>query len=203
MDHCRVSIKNMSDLLYEHIAKKITLSKDDFARFLKLTKRENIEKNNFFLHEGNIAKYIAFVNSGALYSYSTDEKGNKHVIQIAMEGYWIGDLSSFLSEEISKFNVQAIVLTEVIFLNKPNFEKVCIEIPCFERFFRLLIQNAYVNSQKRVSSIYGESVKTRYLELIKIHPTLIQRIPQHYIASYLGIKPQSLSRIRKDLSKNK
>jgi len=193
----------VSDLLYEHIAKKINLSKDDFDRFLKLTKLETIEKTNFFLHEGDISKYMAFVNSGALYSYSTDEKGNKHVIQIALEGYWIGDLSSFLSEKISKFNVQAIETTEVILLGKSNFEKACLEIPCFERFFRLLIQNAYVSSQKRVSSIYGESARTRYLELIKTQPTLIQRIPQHYIASYLGIKPQSLSRIRKDLSNNK
>ena len=107
---------------------------------------------------------------------------------------------SFISGEQALFNIQAIETSELILLSKENFQKVCETIPVFERFYRMLIQNAYVHSQKRISRIYKNSAEERYLNLIKEHPEIIQRIPQHYIASYLGIKPQSLSRIRKNLS---
>lgn len=189
----------MNSILYKNIKEKVDISEQDFEQFSILTETLNISKNEFLVHEGDVAKYMAFVNSGALYSYSIDEKGNKHVVQIALESYWISDLFSFLSQEVSAFNVQAIESSEIILLSKSNFEKACSTIPAFERFFRILIQNAYVGSQRRVSRIYGNSAEERYKQLIKSNPKMIQNIPQHYIASYLGIKPQSLSRIRKDL----
>lgn len=188
------------NLLYKNITKIIDISEQDFESFLSLTKTLEIKKDNFFISEGKIAKYIAFVNKGALHSYSIDEKGDKHIIQIALENYWISDLFSFISGEQALFNIQAIETSELILLSKENFQKVCETIPVFERFYRMLIQNAYVHSQKRISRIYKNSAEERYLNLIKEHPEIIQRIPQHYIASYLGIKPQSLSRIRKNLS---
>ena len=193
----------MSDLLFEHLTKKINLSKNDFERFLKLTKTVTIEKNEFLIHEGSISKYIAFIISGVLYSYARDEKGDKHVIQIALENNWISDLYSFLSEEPSIYNVHAIENSEIILLSKVNFEKACDTIPMIERYFRILIQNAYVDSQRRVSRIYGNTAEERYLKLFDSNPEIIQSVPQHYIASYLGIKPQSLSRIRKKIYDNK
>ena len=189
----------MSNLLYKNIKKKVDVTEQDFEQFLALTKPLNIKKNDFFLHEGDIAKYMAFVNSGVLYSYTIDKKGNKHVVQIALEDYWVSDLFSFLTQEACIFNVQAIESSEITLLGKDNFEKVCATIPVFERFFRMLFQNALVASQRRVSRIYGKSAEERYLELIKRNPKIIQRVPQHYIASFLGIKPQSLSRIRNNL----
>lgn len=188
-------------LLYNNIKEKINLSKQDFERFLKLTKVITVYKGDFFVNEGNIAKYIAFINSGILYSYSTNEKGDKQVIQIGLENHWISDLYSFLSKTPSTFNVQAIETSEIVLLSKDNFEKVCDTIPYFDRFFRLLMQGAYVNSQRRVSKIYADSAEERYLKLMQTEPKIIHSVPQHYIASYLGIKPQSLSRIRKKLSK--
>lgn len=187
--------------LYNNIREKINLSKQDFESFFKLTKSITINKDEFFINEGNITKYIAFVNSGILYSYSTNEKGNKQVIQISLENNWISDLYSFLSKTPSIFNVQAIETSEITLLSKDNFEKACDTIPAFDRFFRLLMQGAYVNSQRRISRIYADSAEERYLRLIQSEPKIIHRVPQHYIASYLGIKPQSLSRIRKKLSK--
>lgn len=189
----------MNDLLFKNINEKIKLSKEDFDEFLSLTKTIVISKNDFFISEGTSAKFIAYVNKGVLYSYTVDNKGDKHVVQIAWENHWISDLYSFLSNELSNFNVQAIEQTEITIINKDNFEKACDKFPVFERFFRLLIQNAYISAQKRVSRIYGNTAEERYLKLIKDNPQIIQRVPQHYIASYIGIKPQSLSRIRKKM----
>ncbi len=185
--------------LYNNLTEKITITDGDYNKFLELTKSVSISKNDFFIHEGNVSKYIAFVNSGVLYSYTIDKKGNKHVVQIAPENHWISDLFSFFSYETSAFNIQAIEDCEITILSRENFEKACNTIPAIERFFRLLIQNAYVDSLRRVSRIYANSAEERYLNLIKSNPKIIQRVPQHYIASYLGIKPQSLSRIRKKL----
>ncbi len=187
--------------LFSNITNKINISEQEFETFRSLTKTISLKRNDFFIDEGRIAKYIAFVIEGVLHSYSIDEKGEKHVIQIALENYWISDLYSFFSEEPALFNVQAIETSEIIVLSKESFSKACDTIPAFERFFRILIQNAYVASQRRVSKIYKNSAEERYLAFIQEHPEVIQRVPQHYIASYLGIKPQSLSRIRKNLSR--
>lgn len=189
----------MTVSIYDNIVEKINISDDDFNKFVELTKKKFISKNDFFISEGDVSKYIAFVNSGVLYSYVTDEKGNKHVVQIAPENHWISDLFSFFSLETSGFNIQAIEDTEITILSKDSFEEACNSIPSIERFFRLLIQNAYVDTLRRVSRIHGNSAEERYLKLISSNPKIIQRVPQHYIASYLGIKPQSLSRIRKKL----
>lgn len=189
----------MNSLLYTNITEKISLSKDNFEQFLALTKTKILEKNELFINEGDSAQYLAFIQSGILYSYSVDPKGEKHVIQIATESHWITDLSSFISEDSSYFNIQAIEESEIILISKANFDIACEEIPVFERFFRLLIQNAYVNTQSRISRIYGNTAEERYKKLLESNPTIIQKIPQHYIASYLGIKPQSLSRIKKTM----
>ncbi len=189
----------MNSLLYKNITDKINLSRDDFEKFAALTKVKTLKKNEFFLREGNSAKYLAFITSGILYSYSVDQKGEKHVIQIALKNHWISDLSSFISSNTSNYNIQAIEASEILLISKTNFEKACKKIPVFERFFRLLIQNAYVNSQSRISRIYANTAEERYKKLLESNPTIIQKISQHYIASYLGIKPQSLSRIRKKL----
>ncbi len=189
----------MTNQLFKNITTKVKISQKDLEKFLSLTRVTRIKKNDFFINEGSFAKYIAFVNSGVLYSYSVDEKGDKHVVQIALENHWISDLFSFLSNEPSLFNIQAIENSELTLLNRDNFEKACDTIPAFERFFRILIQNAYVSSQRRVSRIYGNTAEERYLKLVKDNPKILQSVPQHYIASFLGIKPQSLSRIRKNL----
>jgi len=194
--------QKMTNQLFKNISNKVKISEQDFEKFMVLTKTITIKKNEFFIDEGSTAKYIAFINTGILYSYTIDDKGDKHVVQIALENHWISDLFSFLANEPSLFNVQAIETSEITILSKENFEKACDTIPAFERFFRLLIQNAYVSSQRRVSRIYGNSAEERYLKLIKTHPKIIQSVPQLYIASYLGIKPQSLSRIRKKLYDN-
>lgn len=189
----------MSQLLYQNISEKTAISTSEFESFLSYTKSKTIAKHTHFLNEGEVANYIAFVVSGGLYSYTIDDKGERNVLQIALENYWISDLYSFFSKEASKLNIEAIDDTKLIIISKENFEKTCDVFPAIERFQRLLIQNAYVSTLRRVSEINSKSAPQRYLELVTNHPKIIQRVPQLLIASYLGIKPQSLSRIRKRL----
>mgnify|MGYP000483506377 CR=1 FL=1 len=111
----------------------------------------------------------------------------------------LSDLYSYFSQETSKLNIEVITKTELIIISKDNFDKCCDTIPAFDRFQRLLFQNAYVNTLQRVSELNSKSAPQRYLDLANKYPEIIQQVPQLLIASYLGIKPQSLSRIRKKL----
>lgn len=108
---------------------------------------------------------------------------------------------SFLSDRPAIFTIEALEATTILAIKQTDFERVCRKIPKFEHFFRILIQNAYVNSQQRIVKTFSEDAGNRYLALIKQQPDLLQRVPQYLIASYLGIKPESLSRIRKNYLK--
>ena len=190
----------MKSLLRSHIEKVLNqpITDAEFGQFLELTFQKSYDKKALLAEEGNVCNYIYFIEEGSCYSFMTDHKGEKHTIQFALEGYWISDLYSFFSSRKAVYTLEALENTKVLALNKENFQKACDSIPCFDRFFRILIQNAYVSLQYRLARTNSEEADIRYDEFSKLHPEFIQRIPQYLIASYLGIKPQSLSRIRKE-----
>ncbi|MCF6360550.1 MAG: Crp/Fnr family transcriptional regulator [Cyclobacteriaceae bacterium] len=190
------------EFLKKHLALKVDVSDSDFDKFVGLTKTISLKKGEFFLRASKIARYQVFLLSGVMATYTVDKKGEKHVLQIAIEGHWTSDLFSFLAVEPSLFYVEAMEDTELLAISKENFELVCDEIPVFERFFRLLIQNGFIYLQRRILNMYSESAEDRYLKLIREKPEIAQSVPQHYLASFLGIKPQSLSRIRKSIADN-
>jgi len=166
--------------------------------FLKLMFEKNFEKKDLLAEEGKDCSYIYFIVQGSCYSYFVEPDGDKQVVQLAIEGNWISDLFSFFSDKKAIYAIEALEPVKVLALNRHSFEKACDTIPWFDRFFRILIQKAYIVSQNRLAKTKSDEAETRYQELSKAHPQLIQRIPQYLIASYLGIKPQSLSRIRKE-----
>lgn len=180
-----------------------TLSDDEFGQFSKLLFEKTYDKKTLLLEEGNFCNYVYFIEEGSCYSFITDNKGEKHAIQFGLEGYWISDLYSFYSGRKAIYNIETLEPIKVLMLNKENFEKACCTIPLIDRFFRILIQNAYVALQYRLAKTNSEDAEHRYEEFAKIHPDFVQRIPQYLIASYLGIKPQSLSRIRKEMTLKK
>ena len=193
----------MTTLLKNHIEKKInqSLSEHDFDKFIKLVFEKSFEKRDLLVEEGGFCNYIYFIEQGACYSYLTDEKGEKHVIQFALEDYWISDLYSFFSGKKAIYSIEVLEQTKVLALNKDSFQKACDTIPTFDRYFRILLQNAYVTLQQRMAKTNSEEGENLYKEFSKIHPDFIQRIPQYLVASYLGVKPESLSRIRKGIAK--
>ena len=173
---------------------------DDFS---KLIFEKSVDKKAVLVEEGNICNYVYFVIEGSAYSYITDPKGNKHALQFALESYWISDLYSFFSGRKAIYTVETLEPCKLVVLSKENFELACKTIAVFDRFFRVLIQNAYVSLQYRLAKANSEEAETRYEEFSKQYPHFMQRIPQYLIASYLGIKPQSLSRIRKEIISRK
>ncbi len=191
----------MSELI-QNIEKTLNskITSQEIEQITKLFKQIKFRKNEFLAQEGKKCDLIYFIESGSCYSYLSDQKGDKNVVQFALEGYWISDLYSFFSGNKALYSIEALEDISALSLTKENFDEVCSSSPLFDRFFRLLIQNAYVSLQYRLVKTTSEEAEARYKEFSKLHPKFAQRIPQFLIASYLGIRPQSLSRIRKELS---
>ncbi|MEO7120927.1 MAG: Crp/Fnr family transcriptional regulator [Ginsengibacter sp.] len=193
----------MYELLYKKITETISITAEefDFCKALFLPKK--LRKRQFLLQDGDVNKYTAFVSKGLLRSYTVDEKGNEHILQFAFEGWWMGDLYSFLTDEPSSFNMEALEACELLLITKPSWELLLNKIPAFERYFRILIQNNLIATQKRLMGSLSKSAEEKYVNLINTFPGCLQRVPQHMIASYLGITPETLSRIRGQMAARK
>jgi CRP-like cAMP-binding protein len=197
----RVIHKQMTDLLFETISKTVTLSEADKEVIRKNSYLKKLKKHQFFLQEGDVSRSSGFVNKGCLKTYSTDKNGDEHIFQFAIEGWWVSDMYSFLTGEPATYSIEALEDSEIVFMDPESRERILEQVPGFERFMRILLEKNYVAGQRRVNSMLGNSAEERYLAFIKTYPQIVQRVPQHSIASYLGIAPESLSRIRKQLNR--
>lgn len=155
------------------------------------------------MNEGEVSRNLYFIDSGATHTFLVDKKGEVHTVQFGFEGYWIGDMYSFFSGNPAIFNVETLEPSTLFAMKNSDFVKACSQISKFEHFFRVLVQNGYLSSLQRIAKSFSEDAEQQYLSLIKKHPDLPQRVPQYLVASYLGIKPQSLSRIRHNLTKKR
>lgn len=195
----------MQDLLAKNILRAIghTLTDEEFALFCRHSFVKSFDRKTLLSQEDEHCKYVYFLVKGSAYSYIVNDQGDKHAIQFALEGYWITDQYSFFSNRPGIYSIETLEPTEALVVNKENFEKICQSSHMFEHFFRILIQNAFVALQYRLARTNSTDAEHRYLEFSQLHPEFVQRIPQYLIATYLGIKPQSLSRIRKELAERK
>jgi len=194
----------MQNLVRENIEKTLgqKISGEMYAYFLKLTFEKSFDKKEYLAEPGSVCKYQYFILEGACYSYYVNEKGDTNAIQFALEDYWITDAASYFSNEPSVFNIQTIEPTRALLLNKQNFEELCNSFPLYDKFFRILLQRTLGALHYRIAKTNSENAEYRYREFSKMYPYFVQRIPQYLIASYLGIKPQSLSRIRNEMAYN-
>jgi len=186
----------MYEVLQQSLAKEINLTPEEFEQVKAFFIPKKLRKNQFLLQEGDVCRYSALVEKGALYSYSTDEKGAKHVVQFALEGSFISDLFSLLTGEPSKLNIEAFEDSELLLLTQENRDRLLSAVPRFETYMRQLIERAYVALLRRVEGTMGRTAEERYAHLLQERPHLLARLPQHLIASYLGITRETLSRIR-------
>ena len=195
----------MEDLLRLNIERTIgqQITDDQFEQFSSFLFLESFDKKTILCEEGSHCKNVYFLLTGSAYSYLLNEHGDKHAIQFALEGYWITDHYSFFSGKPGIYTIETLEASQILILNRENFEKICSSNHLFEHFFRILIQNAFIGLQYRLAKTNSEDAEHRYAEFSNLYPVFVQRIPQYLFASYLGIKPQSLSRIRKDQSVKK
>jgi CRP-like cAMP-binding protein len=194
----------MWDLLLKNLGKYITLSDEDIAIIESLFSYRKFRKRQYILQEGDINRYETYIIKGITRTYEVDEKGQEHIIQFGLEDWWIGDLYSFLTETPSKYNIDCLEDTEVLQITKPDLELLYEKVPKMERHFRIMIQNAFIATTRRLSATLIKSAAERYEEFIEKYPHIEQRVPNHQVASFLGIAPQSLSRIRsQSIARNK
>ena len=190
----------MYDRIRANIARRITLTDAEFDRFTTFLQPKTYKKKDFLLQAGEISKHLAFVNEGIFRTYTIDKTGEEHVLQFSLEDWWTGDTYSGLTQKPSTFFIEALEDSHVYLIDNQELEKIFAEIPKFERYFRILAQNRFIALQERINGDLTDSAEERYLDLLNRYPTLPQRVPQQYIASFLGIQPPSLSRIRKQLA---
>lgn len=183
--------------LYNTFNKYIKLSKQEYLDLEDKLLLKKLSKKEYLIRQGEVINYLPFIKSGLMINYRLDDKGEKHVIQIRWTGLWLGDLYSFFSNSPTHFNILTCQPTELLLINHETFNYIAKKHPVYEKFFRLSIQNAYMETLNQIYNLHSSSAAERYHSLIKNVPELFDHIPHYLIASFLGIKPQSLSRIRR------
>lgn len=189
----------MYDIFYNHLEEKIKLSNKDKEVLQTFFKPVHLVKKQLLLVEGNVCRQLAFVTKGLLKAYHTDEKGNEHINQFSPEGWWTSDMNSYLSGEVSFYSIDAIEDSEVLLLASEEFENLITMVTAMERYFRLLFQNSLITKERRLISSYTHTAEEKYRYMLQSNPDLIARLPQNLLASYLGISPETLSRLKKHL----
>jgi CRP-like cAMP-binding protein len=189
----------MMDVLFRHIAEKVVLTDPDKEVIKTFFVAKTLRKRQYLLQEGEVCKYLSFVAKGLLRTYNVDEKGDEHMSIFGWEGWWLSDFHSFLSAEPSVFYIDAIEESEVLMITRENYEALMLAVPIMDRYFRILYQNSLVTKERRLMSSITHSAEEKYVQLLASNPQIIERIPQNLIASYLGIAPETLSRIKKNL----
>ncbi|CAN5838640.1 Crp/Fnr family transcriptional regulator [soil metagenome] len=190
----------MFEQLFHTINQKVELTEEEQGAIKPFFIPKKIRKRQYLLQEGEACKYTAFVEKGVLRSYSLDEKGNEHLVQFALEGWWISDQYSVLTGEPSVYNIDALEDSEILLISDASFEAMLETVPKMEKYFRILMQNSMIAMQRRLVASLSLTAEEKYTRMINAYPDIILRVPQHMIASYLGITPETLSRIRKQMS---
>lgn len=191
----------MYDIFKQYLDSKIALTTEESAYIRSFCILKRLRKKQYLLQEGDVWKYNAFITKGCLRTYAVDERGNEHIIAFAVENWWTGDRESLLLGEPSKFNIDAIEESEVILITKSNFAILCKAIPAFNDMVNAILQRSFIASQNRIHASISYSAEEKYLNFLNIYPGLALRIPQNMIASYLGITPETLSRVRSQTPK--
>lgn len=193
----------MAERLRQHLERRVALSDREYETIHSFFTPRRLRKRQFLLQEGEVCRQLAFVLDGCLRAYTVDAKGEEHILQFAIEDWWISDLESYLGGTPSRQTIDALQDSEILLLDVRARDALMAAVPAMERFFRLLLEANYVATRRRIAETLSVSAEDRYLSFLTTYPSLAEQLPLGQIASYLGITPQSLSRIRKELATKK
>jgi len=184
-------------LIFENIEKHIDLSDAEKEYLASILVVKRVKKGELLLQQDDIAEKIYFVESGSLRGYSINELAKESTIMFAIKGWWITDMNSFVNKEPSILSIIALEETNIIRLDSKTLEELYRQVPKFERFFRILFQNAYIREQQRAYFKIAYSTLENYKRFLVKYPHIVEKITQKQIASYLGVTPEFLSTIKK------
>ena len=182
--------------LLHYIHQHVNLTNEEEEILVQHITYRKYLKGQFVVQHGDVCKHESFVVKGCLKTFYVDPEGLEHIVSFAIENWWTADLGSYITQTPADYNVQCIEPTEVIQFSYQNMEKLYQLIPKLERFFRIILQRAYIASEKRIIGNFSLTAKERYHAFREQYPEIEQRVPQYMIASYLGITKEFLSKIR-------
>lgn len=185
----------------KYLTSKVTITDEELEMVKEVCRIKKLRKKQYLLQEGDVWRYNAFVLNGFLRTYRVDDKGQEHYIQFSVEDWWAGDRESYIYETPAKYNIDAFEDSEVLLISKDDFEMLLNKIPALNTFMRNLMEKSLIALRNRVHSNISYTAEEKYNDFIKTYPNLFNRMPQHMIASFLGITPETLSRVRNQVSK--
>ena len=191
----------MLEKFAQYLRDRLSITDEQASEAVSCLKTKTIKKGEILLNAGDLKSESYFINSGLLRYFSIDEKGKEHIIQFAPENWMLSDRDTFVFNEPSVFYIEAIEDTEVVVVKKDFFSAIQNIVPEILQLNILMLHNSIRFMQKRINMLLSATAEERYLDFIKLYPNLTLRVPQWMIASYLGVTPESLSRVRKDLAK--
>ena len=191
------------DPILKNIAKHISLSREEANYFTSLLVYKEVPKKTRLLTEGHVCNQLSYIHSGALRSYCLDKEGKESTIMFAVADWWLTDMYCFLNEKPAMMYIESIEDSCILNLSRKNFDALLNTVPRFERFFRILFQNAYTREQLRIIENLTLTAEERYFRFIHKYPQIVSQVTQKQIASYLGITPEFLSAIRKKNARGK
>jgi CRP/FNR family transcriptional regulator, anaerobic regulatory protein len=181
----------------QHIGKFMDLNEIGAAAIDKYLETHQFKKQEFILLESKVCRHLYFVEKGCLRMYFINKKGVEQITQFALDGWWISDYRSFLNKTPSDYYIQTIEESTIVSINNQNLDKLLIELPQLEKYFRIIMQKALAGAQHRSKLLYEMSKEEFYLHFSTSFPEFMLRVPQYMIASYLGLTPEYLSELRK------
>lgn len=194
---------DMYSQINESISRYVSFSKEELDILNSLLEYRTVPKKTIMLHEGEMCNFEAFVVKGCVRKYYIDENGFEVILQFAIENAWVGDISfSMYENKGSNIYIETLEDSEFLIFSPETKEELFEKAPRFERAFRILLQRHLAVTQNRLFNTIAKSATEKYLEFLEHYPTLPQRVAQHYIASYLGISAEFLSKVRTKLAKS-
>ncbi|MDO9376194.1 MAG: Crp/Fnr family transcriptional regulator [Ferruginibacter sp.] len=190
----------MFESIHAHLNRCAPVSDEEFAFFDSILELKKVPKKTVLLQEGEVCNFEAYINKGCIRSYYIDENGNEVTLQFAIEDWWVSDIASFHERTPSKMFIEALEDCELLLLSPQTKEELLTRIPSLERMFRLMVQKNLAVLQTRFFKSISTSAHDKYVDFLEKYPTIPQRVAQHYIASYLGISPEFLSKVRKRMA---
>jgi len=186
--------------IIEHFSNYLPLSESEILELESKLTEKRIKRRQFILQEGDVCKHYTFVVNGCFKMYKVDNKGLEHNLQFSIENGWIADIGSFYSNKPSELYIEALEQATILQIAKTDLLYLYSNFPKFDRNFRVLIENAFISLQKRVLQNISSTAEERYLDFLKSYPNLFNRISNVQIASFIGVTPEFLSKIRKSIA---